>query len=79
LTLLDSNGRPISESTLEAGHPIPHRVRLAPLELPSGVGWEGTRLKAELIVKGVHHPIRWASRERLNPDGSLTLKRNQYL
>jgi hypothetical protein len=79
LTLLDSNGRPISESTFEAGHPIPHRVRLAPLELPSGVGWEGTRLKAELIVKGVHHPIRWASRERLNPDGSLTLKRNQYL
>jgi hypothetical protein len=44
------------------------------LELPAGVGWEGTRLKAELIVKGVHHRLRWACREALNQDGSLTLK-----
>jgi hypothetical protein len=34
------------------------------------------RLKAEVIVKGVHHPIRWACREVLNPDGSLTLKQS---
>lgn len=79
LTLLDQNGNPISESTLEVGHPTPHQVRLTPLKLPAGVSWEGTRLKAELIVKGVSHPIHWACRESVNPDGSLTLKRNQYL
>lgn len=74
LIVMDQSGQPIAESTLEAGHPIPHQVRLARLELPAGVGWEGTRLKAELIVKSVHHPIRWACRESLNPDGSLTLQ-----
>lgn len=79
LTLLDTNARSLVESTLEAGQPIPHQVRLVSLELPPATGWEGMRLKAELIVKGVSHPIRWACREPLNPDGSLTLKRNQDL
>ena len=77
LTLLDHKGNPISESTLDAGHPIPHQVRLTRLELPAGLGWEGTRLRAELLVKGVRRPICWACRESVNPDGSITLKRNQ--
>ena len=79
LSLLDQGDNAIAASTLDAGHPIPHQVRLVQLDLPGGVGWEGMRLKAELIVKGVVHPIRWACRELLNPDSSLTLKRNQYL
>ena len=79
LTLLDQSGNLISSATLEAGHPIPHQVRLTRLELPAGVGWEGTRLRAELIVKGMSHPIRWACRESINPDGSITLTRNPYL
>ena len=79
LTLLDPVGNPISESTLDAGHPIPHQVRLTPLELPMGIGWEELRLKAELVVKGVSHPIQWVCRESVNSDGSITLKRNQYL
>jgi hypothetical protein len=73
LLLLDQNGNLVSESILDAGHPTPHQVRLARLELPAGLGWKGTRLKGELIVKGVHHPLRWACREALNQDGSLTL------
>jgi hypothetical protein len=76
LTLLDQDSHPIVKSTLEAGHPAPHQVKLTALELPAGTRWEGTRLKAELIVKGVNHPLRWACRESLNPDGSLTLDRN---
>ena len=79
LTLLDQSGNPISSATLDAGHPIPHQVRLARLELPAGFGWEGTRLKAELIVKGMSHPIRWACRESINLDGSITLTGNPYL
>lgn len=77
LTLLDQNQRPIAESRLEAGHPLPHQVKLVQLDLPAGLSWEGTRLKAQLIVKGMHHPIRWACREPVNADGSITLKRNQ--
>jgi len=79
LTVLDPNGQTISEATLEAGHPTPHQVRLVRLELPAGIRWEGTRLKAAVVVKGVHHPLRWACREALNPDGSLIMKRDQNL
>jgi hypothetical protein len=79
LSLLDQSDTPISTATLEAGQPTPHQVSLARLELPVGKSWEGTRLKAELIVKGVSHPIRWACRESLNSDGSITLKRNSTL
>ena len=79
LTLLDQSDKILSESILDAGHPTPHQVRLARFELPAGTGWEGTRLKAELIVKGMRHSIRWACRESLHPDGSITLSRNQYL
>jgi hypothetical protein len=79
LTLLDSRGNPISGSTLDVGYPLPHQVRLVRLELPAGVNWERTSLKAELIVKDIIHPIRWACREPVNPDGSISLKRNQYL
>jgi hypothetical protein len=79
LTLLDQNNNLIASTTLDAGHPIPHQVKLARLELPAGVGWEGTRLNAELIVKDVGRPVRWACRELLNPDGSLTLRRQAAL
>lgn len=79
LTLLDQSGKLISNATLEAGHPIPHQVRLTRLELPADIGWEGKRLKAELIVKGMSHLVRWACRESINPDGSITLTRNPYL
>jgi hypothetical protein len=79
LTLLDQSDKILSESILDAGHPTPHQVRLTRFELPAGTGWEGTRLKAELIVKGMRHSIRWACRESLHPDGSITLSRNQYL
>ena len=42
--------------------------------LPAGVQWEGLRLKAELEVKGVRYPVRWACRQKVNSDGSLTLR-----
>jgi len=79
LILFDSVGNSISSIALPAGHPTPHQVKLARLELSAGIGWEGLHLKAELIVKGVSHPVTWACREPLNPDGSLTLKRNSNL
>ena len=75
LTLLNGQNAPLAEACLEAGHPRPHQVQLAKLDLPAGLGWEGLRLKAELIVKGVSHSLRWACRDMLNSDGSLTLHR----
>jgi hypothetical protein len=46
------------------------------LMLPAGTQLEGLRLKAELEVKGVRYPVRWACRQKTNPDGSLTLRHN---
>jgi hypothetical protein len=79
LSVHDHASNVLSSASLEAGDPLPHHVRLVRLELPSGRDWEGLHLKADLLVKGMFHPIRWACRELLNADGSLTLKRNQYI
>jgi hypothetical protein len=61
---------------VDAGYPKPIGVHQAMLMLPAGVPWEGLRLKAELEVKGVRYPVRWACRQKVNADGSLTLRHN---
>ena len=62
---------------LDAGYPLPGKIRQAHLPLPEGTRWEGLKLKAEIEVKGVRHPVRWSCRQKTNPDGSLTLRRNR--
>jgi hypothetical protein len=74
LSLLDEDGKVLAGGSLDAGCPIPHQVRQARLVLPAGRGWEGTRLKVELDVKGVLYPVEMSCREELNPDGTLTLR-----
>jgi hypothetical protein len=61
---------------IDAGYPKPIGIHQAMLQLPAGANWEGLRLKAEIEVKGKRYPVRWACRQKLNPDGSLTLRRN---
>ena len=38
--------------------------------------WQGLKLKAEIEVKGMRYPVRWACHQKLNEDGSLTLRPN---
>ena len=59
---------------LDAGYPLPGKVRQAKFALPKGTKWKGLRLKAEIEVKGQRHPVCWACRQKLNEDGSLTLR-----
>jgi len=40
----------------------------------TGTKWQGLHLKAEIEVKGQRYPVRWACRQKLNEDGSLTLR-----
>jgi hypothetical protein len=61
---------------LDPGYPLPGKIRQALLPLPRDTKWEGLKLKAEIEVKGVRHPVRWSCRQKTNPDGSLTLSRN---
>jgi hypothetical protein len=42
--------------------------------LAEGTDRKGLRPKAELEVKGQRHPCKWACRQTLNADGSLTLQ-----
>src|SRR5437763_1795825 len=59
---------------LDAGYPLPGKVRQAKFALPKGTKWKGLRLKAEIVVKEQRYPVRWACHQNLNEDGSLTLR-----
>ena len=50
------------------------KLRQASLILPKDMGGQQVILRAEIEVKGVRRPVRWACHERTNPDGSLTIR-----
>jgi hypothetical protein len=68
------SGQTLFSGSLDAGYPLPGRVRQAQFPLPKGTPWQGLRLKAQIEVKGQTYPVRWACRQKLNADGSLTLR-----
>ena len=74
VTVFDAGGNIKVGGSLDPGYPLPHRVRQAMFLLPKGTDWRGLRVKAEIEVKGQRHPVRWACREALEPDGSLLLR-----
>lgn len=76
VSVVSDDGKINVAGGLDAGYPLPGKVRQAQFPLPKGTAWEGLKLKAELEVKGLRHPVRWACHQKTNPDGSLTLRRN---
>jgi hypothetical protein len=76
LTMFSGDSKVNVSGCVDPGFPKPTGVHQAMLMLPGGVQWQGLRLKAELEVKGVRHPVRWACRQKVNADGSLTLRHN---
>jgi hypothetical protein len=74
VTIASESGQTLCAGSLDAGYPLPGRVRQAQFPLPTGIAWQGLRLKAELEVKGQCFPVRWACQQKLNADGSLTLR-----
>jgi hypothetical protein len=77
LTVQTPEGKVLTTGCLDPGYPLPHKVRQAQMILPAGINWKGMVLKAELEVKGVRYPVPWACKQKLNPDGSLTLRAMQ--
>ena len=71
-----AEGEPIKNGCLDAGYPLPGKIRQAQFVLPHGTKWQGLKLKAEIEVKGMRYPVRWACHQKLNDDGSLTLRAN---
>jgi hypothetical protein len=76
ITVFSDDGKVNVGGCVDPGYPKPTGIRQAMLMLPPGTDWKGLKLKAELEIKGVLHPVRWACRQATNPDGSLTLRRN---
>jgi hypothetical protein len=61
--------------SLDAGHPHGGRLRQASFVLPKGMDGQVMKMRAELETRGgVRRPVRWACRQPLNADGSLTLR-----
>jgi hypothetical protein len=58
---------------LDAGQPFGGRLRQASFLLPPGLDGSEMVVKAELETKGVRRPVRWASAQPVNADGSLTI------
>jgi hypothetical protein len=74
----NEDGKPLTSGSLDAGYPLPGKVRQAQFVLPKGTKWQGLRLRAEIEVKGMRYPVRWACQQKLNGDGSLTLRPNLH-
>jgi TAT (twin-arginine translocation) pathway signal sequence len=68
------DGRIKLGGNLDAGEPHAGKMRQASITLPQGMDGEQVVLRAEIEVKGVRRPVRWACHNRTNPDGSLTIR-----
>src|SRR5580704_1205264 len=76
VTVESQDGKVLQSGCLDAGYPLPGKIRQAQFVLPNVTDWKGLKLIAEIEVKGVRYPVRWACHQKLNDDGSLTLRSN---
>ena len=76
VTVESQDGKILKTGCLDAGYPLPGKIRQAQFVLPNIADWKGLKLKAEIEVKGMLYPVRWACHQKLNDDGSLTLRPN---
>jgi hypothetical protein len=76
VTVESPDGKVLKSGCLDAGYPLPGKIRQAQFVLPSETDWKGLKLRAEIEVKGMRYPVRWACHQKLNDDGSLTLRPN---
>jgi hypothetical protein len=76
VTVESKDGKVLQSGCLDPGYPLPGKIRQAQLVLPQGTQFEGLKLRAEIEVKGMRYPVRWACHQKLNDDGRLTLRKN---
>ena len=69
------DGKNIISGSLDAGHPHGGKLRQASFILPKGLDGKQIKMRAELETKGgIRRPVRWASAQQPNVDGSLTIE-----
>ena len=74
ISIISPEGRVLVTGCLDPGYPLPRKVRQAQLPLPKETKWQGLRVRGEIEVKGQRYPVRWACQQKLNDDGTLTLR-----
>ena len=74
IAVIRDDGEVLASGSLDAGYPLPGKVRQAKFPLPKGTNWKGLKLKARIEVKGAYYPVRWACRQGMNQDGTMTLR-----
>ena len=74
VSVLDRADKILTTGCLDPGYPLPGKVRQAQFPLPKGTPWRGLKLKAKIEVKGQRYPVRWACKQTLNADGTLSLR-----
>jgi hypothetical protein len=61
--------------SLDAGHPYGGKLRQAAFVLPQEMAGQQMKIRAEIETKGgIRRPVRWATAQSTNPDGSLTIQ-----
>lgn len=76
VSVVSPEGTVLQSGCLDPGYPLPGKIRQAQFVLPKGTRWTGLRLKAEIEVKGLRYPLEWACHQKLNDDGTLSLRAN---
>jgi hypothetical protein len=76
VTVETQDGKVLKSGCLDAGYPLPGKIGQAQFVLPNITDWKGLILRAAIEVKGMRYPVRWACHQKLNDDGSLTLRPN---
>jgi hypothetical protein len=76
VTVESQDGKVLKSGCLDAGYPLPGKIRQAQFVLPNVADWKGLKLRVEIEVKGMRYPVRWACHQKVNDDGSLTLRPN---
>lgn len=79
VTVESEDGKNLCSGCLDAGYPLPGKIRQAQFVLPRQTKWRGLKLRADIEVKGMRYPVRWACHQKLNENGSLTLRSNLRL
>jgi hypothetical protein len=74
VTVESPEGLALQSGCLDPGYPLPGKIRQAQFVLPKVTKWQGLKLRAEIEVKGMRYPVRWACHQKLNEDGTLALR-----
>lgn len=78
VTVESEDGKVLKSGCLDPGYPLPGKLRQAQFVVPQGTKFAGLKLRAEIGVKGMRYPVQWACRQKLNENGSLTLRPNLH-